>query len=579
MPEFDAPAALGAGLREQLGEILVRKGTIDREQLEVALAGSQAAGLRLGEYLTREGILIEDEIAQALADQYGLPYATIDHRVIDRAAARLIPERLARSLSVVALRASEESVTVAVADPTNVFATDELKIVLNRPLRIVVAELSAIKTALDEIYSAAWSSTDAGQNDVVIELVSEISSIDEDSSVESAPAIEVVNSVLRRSIGLRASDIHLIPRRDDLLVRVRVDGVMRDLSTIPYEYKSAVAARLKVMGKLDIAEKRLPQDGRASVMFGDAQTDLRVAILPSQFGEDIVVRVQYLDASAGTREISDLGLDGQTAAVFTHALRQPNGAILLCGPTGSGKTATLYAALRALNDGSRSIVTIEDPVEATLDNTVQIQVNEKAGLTFARGLRTILRADPDVILIGEVRDLETAGIAMQAAMTGHLVLSSIHAQSAPAALARLRDMGLASALVNSAVSCIVAQRLVRRPCSQCAHGTLIPEQHLAVAGLPADTVLYRPRGCASCSRTGYSGRMAVYESFLVDDEIRTAAESGSAAEITAAVRRAGMNSLRDNALALCFAGLTTLDEVNRVCGGGAAPRWAEALGG
>jgi type IV pilus assembly protein PilB len=570
--------ALGQGLREQLGEILLRKGRLDRHQLAQAIAESTAAKQRLGEFLVKNGLVYEDEIAQALADQFSLPYTSLERGMVDREAASLIPEGVARRLNALALRMTDESITVAVSDPTNVLATDELKLLVKRELRLVVSEHSSIQAALEHAYNGGdWSSAEARRNEAVVDAVTQVSSIDADESAETAPAIEIVNAILRRAIELNASDVHFVPRREDLLVRVRVDGVMRDLEAVTIEHRASAIARLKVMGKLDIAERRLPQDGRASITFDQQQTDLRVAVLPSTWGEDVVVRIMYLESQTGIRELSDLHLDSQADSVLTHALRQPNGAILMCGPTGSGKTASLYAALRMLNNGERSIVTIEDPVEATLANTVQVQVNEKAGLTFARGLRTILRSDPDVILIGEVRDMETAEIAMQAAMTGHLVLSCIHAQSAPAAVTRLRQMGLPHALLSSALSCIIAQRLVRRPCPACAHGTLIGEDELAANGVAAGVELYRPRGCSKCSRTGYFGRIAVFESLLLTDDIHEASSEGSKLHVAAAARRAGMRTLRENALDLALSGETTLDEVNRVCGDSSEPPAPQSL--
>jgi type IV pilus assembly protein PilB len=559
----------GGGLRVPLGEVLLKKGRIEESDLVQAVAESAAAGKRLGEYLVANGIVYEDEVAQALADQFELPYVSLASGMVDREAARLIPEAFARKLNVLGVRATEHSLTVAVADPTNVLAADELRLVVKRDVRLVVSGGNAIRKALDTAYrsdgppaepheherSAGGPAHDA--NHALIDL---------SHSSDSAPAIEIVNTALRRAIELSASDVHFIPRRGDLLIRVRVDGVMRDLDTINISHRAAVTARLKVMGKLDIAERRLPQDGRASVAMDEAQTDLRVAALPSTWGESIVVRILYLENKRGVRTVEDLRLDAESEGVFRHALRQPMGAILICGPTGSGKTVTLYAALRALNDGDRSIVTIEDPVEASLQNTVQVQVNEKAGLTFARGLRTILRSDPDVILVGEIRDLETAEITMRAAMTGHQVLSSVHAQSAPAAITRLREIGLPHALLASSLSCVIGQRLLRKPCPTCWKGTLLTCDELTAAGLPADGEYYRPRGCADCGRTGHLGRVAVFEALLVTDEIRAAAIDGSTPQIAEAARQQGLNTLRDNALRLCVAGETTVDEVMRVCG-------------
>jgi type IV pilus assembly protein PilB len=373
-----------------------------------------------------------------------------------------------------------------------------------------------------------------------------------------------VNAILRRAIAMKASDVHFLPRREDMLVRVRVDGVMRELQPVAAEFRSAVIARLKVMGQLDIAERRLPQDGRVAIQFDGTLTDLRIAVLPTTHGEEVVLRILYLEADDGLMTFAQLGFECPQFDAVDNALSHPSGAIVVAGPTGSGKTTTLYAALRELNDGERSIVTIEDPVEANLENVAQIEINTKAGLTFARGLRTILRADPDVILVGEVRDLETAEIAMRAAMTGHMVLTTMHAEDTAAALVQLCQLGLEPTIVSSAVRCIVSQRLLRCPCQRCGGADRVPSELVERAGLDPAITFPRPRGCAACDMTGYTGRVAAYEVLSVDDVRDLVGEPS--VTIARAAREKGVRSLREHALELCFAGETTLDEVVRVCG-------------
>jgi type IV pilus assembly protein PilB len=554
-------ARLGAGLRERLGEILVRKGRIDRHQLEQALAEIRLTGERLGRYLVRIGLVFEDDIAHGLATQYGLPYIELDPHHLDFEVAKELPESVSRRLLAVPVRSTEDSLVVAIADPTDLFATDELRMAIDRDIQAVVATESAIRGAIETIHTGVPYYAPSSGAPTTDERTT---SIDRHLEEESTPAVELVNAILRRAIAMKASDVHFLPRRDNMIVRVRVDGVMRELQSVPAEFRSSVSARLKVMGQLDIAERRLPQDGRVAIQFDGTQTDLRIAVLPTTHGEEIVLRILYLEADDGLTTFDQLGLEGAAFEDVRDALAHPSGAIVVCGPTGSGKTTTLYAALRELNNGARSIVTIEDPVEANLDSVAQIEINTKAGLTFARGLRTILRADPDVILVGEVRDLETAEIAMRAAMTGHMVLTTMHAEDTAAALVQLCQLGLQATIVSSAVRCIVAQRLLRRPCPRCGSGDTVPIEIVERAGLDARTSYPRPRGCSHCDMTGYAGRVAAYEVLSVD-RVRDLVGQPSVT-IARAARDAGIRSLREHALALCSAGETTLDEVIRVTG-------------
>ena len=538
---------LGAGLREQLGEILVRKGSLQRRELEQAVREATASGVRLGEHLLRTGLVEERDIALALSEQFGLPHVSIDPRRIDSTHASLMPSSTAQRLQVLPLYADEHVICVAVADPTDVLVGDELRLLLDRPVEIVIAEQSDIAAGIAQRYAntPVWSETEF-ESGHGTELERRETVIDA-AAVQSGPAVEAVNALLRRAIEIRASDLHLIPRRDDLLVRVRVDGVMRDLDTIAFDGRAAVVARLKVMAQLDIAERRLPQDGRVAIRLADTNTDLRIAVLPATSGENVVIRIAYIEGG-GVSGLDDLGLDERTAEALRRSLSSAGGAIIVAGPTGSGKTTTLYAALKQLNDGTRSIVTIEDPVERVVDGSVQVEVNPRAGLTFARGLRTILRADPDVILVGEIRDAETAEIAMEAAMTGHLVLTTLHAESASAALVRLRELGIPPATIASSLRLVLSQRLLRKICDSCAH---IGEVNV--------------RGCELCGFSGYRGRIATYESLELDDPLRKLVANGSSELATWASDRVVV-TLRQRATELAESGITTAAEVIRVCG-------------
>jgi type IV pilus assembly protein PilB len=538
---------LGAGLREQLGEILVRRGVLDRGALGDAVPEASRRGVRLGEHLLALGLVTERDIALALSEQFGLRHVAIDPREIDTSLAGLMHSATAQRLQVLPLYADEHVIGVAVADPTDVLLADELRLILDRPVEIVVAERSDIAAGIAQRYAngSLWAENEfdgfrpveADRRETVIDA----------ADVQSGPAVEAVNALLRRAIELRASDLHLIPRRDDLLVRVRVDGVMRDLDTIAFDGRVAVVARLKVMAQLDIAERRLPQDGRVAIRLAETNTDLRIAVLPATSGENVVIRIAYIEGG-GVSGLEQLGLDDATAESLRRSLSSTGGAIIVAGPTGSGKTTTLYAALKKLNDGTRSIVTIEDPVERVVDGTVQVEVNPRAGLTFARGLRTILRSDPDVILVGEIRDAETAQIAMEAAMTGHLVLTTLHAESAAAALVRLRELGVPAATIASSLRLVLSQRLLRKICDVCRN---VSEGSW--------------RGCPDCGFSGYRGRIAAYEALELDDDVRAIVGSGSD-ELAPLVGRHVPTTIRRRADELAASGVTTDAEVVRVCG-------------
>ena len=548
-----------------LGALLLRDGALSVEQLEQALVENRSSGQRLGEFLVDSGLVTATQVSRVLAEQHELPFVDLNHEPVDLGAAGLLPESLAQRYSAIPIRFLDDgTILVAVADPTDVVASDDLRIALGAPVRVAVASPVAIEKAIARIYNGEL---DAEADDELEVEAPQADVVDLREASANAPAIKKVNAILRRAIELGASDVHFTPQRQHLLVRARVDGVMRELSTVAKNLQPAVTSRLKVMAELDIAEKRAPQDGRLSLRSGERTIDLRVAVLPTTFGEKVTLRI--MSSGAPVSSLEELGMSDQAAAELARAVSQPFGAVIVVGPTGSGKSTTLHAALGHLDTSERQITTIEDPVEYQVANADQIEVNPRAGLTFATGLRTILRSDPDVILVGEIRDEETAEIAFQAAMTGHMLLTSLHAQNAASAIARLKDMGVDSGLIATALNCIVAQRLVRKLCRHCRESYLPDAAELDEVGSTATdhghVTLYRAPGCEACSLTGYTGRVGLFEVMPIRGEIRALVER-STAEIFAAAVTAGMTTMRQDGIRLALAGVTSLAEVRRVTG-------------
>jgi type IV pilus assembly protein PilB len=548
-----------------LGALLLRDGALSVEQLEQALRDKDTSGKRLGEILVDRGFVTPTQVSRVLAEQHELPFIDLVRDPIDVGAAGLLGETLARRYGAIPVRfLADGAVLVAVSDPTNVVAADDLRIALGAAVRVGVASAEAISKAITKMYAAEL---DFDEEEREEEDAPGAAVIDLREAAASAPAIKQVNAVLSRAIELGASDVHFTPQRNRLLVRARVDGVMRELATIAKNLQPAVTSRLKVMAELDIAEKRTPQDGRLSLRTGDRSVDLRVAVLPTTHGEKVTLRI--MSSGGAAISLEDLGMSDAAADALARAVAQPFGAVIVVGPTGSGKSTTLHAALTQLDDDERVITTIEDPVEYQVTNADQIEVNTRAGLTFASGLRTILRSDPDVILVGEIRDDETADIAFQAAMTGHMVLSSLHAQNAASAIARLKDMGVDPGLIATSLNCIVAQRLARKLCQHCRESYTPDESELAELGLPAfeqrATFLYRAAGCEACSFTGYTGRVGLFEVMPIRGELRGLIES-STDEIFAAAVKGGMTTMRQDGIRLTLAGVTSLAEVRRVTG-------------
>jgi type IV pilus assembly protein PilB len=559
-------ARTGPALRAHtpiLGDLLVRAGELTAEQLEQVLAEqrSMAEPVRIGELLLSRKWVTPTALAQALADQYGLEFVDLAHTDFDPDAAALLHEHFARRAQVLPVRFLEEDlVQVAVADPTNLVTTDDLRLALGVGFRVAVADAAVLEEAIARAYQVRIEVAQEEEPEGVVQLHDVLAEGDGE-----APAIDLVNTIISRAISEGASDVHFDAQQQETVVRARIDGVLRRLTEIPKAMEGAVLGRVKVMGSLDIAERRLPQDGSFSIRYGEDPVDVRVAVVPTKHGEHIVLRLLQ---RAVQLELPELGMTPENEAAFFASISQPYGAVLACGPTGSGKTTSLYAALGTLNDEGRAITTIEDPVEYQLEGVQQIQANAKIGLTFARGLRTILRSDPDVVLIGEIRDEETAGIAVQAAMTGHLVLSTLHTNDAPSAVARLKNMGVDPTLLAASVNCIVAQRLARKLCLHCREAYEPDETELQAAGLSSEyaaLTFYRPQGCLQCAGTGYRGRVAVYEVMPVKGAVRTAIMA-STEELYEAALNQGMTTLRQDGLRQCLEGHTSLEEVRRVVG-------------
>jgi type IV pilus assembly protein PilB len=546
------------GSKLLLGSLLVRDGLVEMEQVEDALAEQEKTERRLGEILVERGLVTDRALAQALAEQHALEYVDLSDLEPDPEATSLLPQKFARRYDALPVRFVEEALLVAVADPTNLLATDDLRLALGVNVRLGVAALGDLRVAIGRAYRTELEIVDVEASDHRDEHPDIRDDVD-----DLAPAVRLVNSLLSRALEEGASDIHFEPQREDLVVRIRVDGVTRRLTTIPKGMQRAVVSRLKVMGGLDIAERRAPQDGRVSVRVAGEATDLRIAVLPTTFGEQVVLRMR--ERAAGGLSLSELGMSDEAQAAFLRAVRQPHGVVLVCGPTGTGKTTTLYAALDLLNSEDRVITTIEDPVEYRIPGVAQIEVKPRAGLTFPRGLRTILRSDPDVLLVGEIRDEETAVIAIQAAMTGHLVLSTLHAHTASSAIGRMKQLGVDPHLLASSLNGIVAQRLARRLCLDCREPYEASEAELAELGGARPTELYRAAGCARCGGTGYRGRVALYEVITVESAFRGLIESARGEFFAAAVEH-GMQTLGQAAKQLCLDGVSSLDEVRRVIG-------------
>jgi len=550
--------------RERMGELLVRIGLISDEQLDVALAKQAEGGGKLGEVLVRDLVVTEDQIAEALAQQKGLRHVNLAAVDIDRGAVVLLPWRMARLRGVIPIGFDEGRLLLAMSDPLDVEAIDEAEIRTGYKVDPVVASASQVLYAIEKYAVASDTLQQLEQSDGG--GVEEEEDFEESSADGDVPVVRIVNQLLREAVADRASDVHFEPEEERVRVRYRIDGVLQDVASLPKNSQAGLTSRIKVMADMDITERRRPQDGRIALRIDSQPLDLRVATLPTPLGEGIVIRI--LNSGVSFHTIDSLGLSEDNYEKFLRMLHKPYGCILIAGPTGSGKTTTLYAALQSINDPKRKICTIEDPIEYRMAGLSQVAVNARVGLTFAAGLRTLLRFDPDVVMVGEVRDPETASIAVRAALTGHLVLSSIHTNDAPSALTRITDMGVESYVTSSALLGAVAQRLVRQLCPKCKRAVTIPKEQLLAAGFRTDEVAklvtFEPVGCDACRKTGFVGRLGVFEIMEMDDEMtRLFLKNAPSEELRALAIKKGMATLRRDALDKVAAGATSLEEVDR----------------
>jgi type IV pilus assembly protein PilB len=545
-------------------DVIVDLGYVSDERARQAIDEARTAGRPPERLLLEQGAITADQFSRALAERYGLDHVDLTDYQVDMAAANLVSVNTARRYHAIPVGfINKETLLVAMSDPTNVLAIDDIQIATGLDCRVAVAAEEDIEALLGRLNTLQSAVTESIEEDEAESELAEVA--DMQVSAEDAPVIKLVYSILGQGVGEGASDIHFEPEEGEMRVRFRVDGVLREAAHVPKRMISAVISRVKIMSDLNIAEKRVPQDGRVSVSVEDRKVDLRITTLPTQKGEGATIRI--LDKDNAQRSLDDLGMDGDARERFENSFSQAYGAVLVTGPTGSGKSTTLYAALGALNNVEKKIITIEDPVEYQIGGINQINVNRKAGLDFATGLRSILRADPDIVMVGEIRDGETARIAIEAALTGHMMLSTLHTNDAPGAITRLSKMGIEVFLTASAVDCVVAQRLARKLCSHCKHRAVIPVQALGEAGLRAATELeaYEPVGCARCNNSGYKGRVGLYSVMKMSENIKEMTVSqASEADIAALAREEGMCTLREDGLEKVRAGLTSLEEVLRV---------------
>ncbi|HEV2340180.1 MAG TPA: type IV-A pilus assembly ATPase PilB [Candidatus Acidoferrales bacterium] len=567
-------------MSSRLGEILVRDSLISADQLKKALDYQKKEGGRLGTCLVKLGLVSDEDITAVLSRQYGVPSINLKFYEVDPAVIKLIPQETAVRYQIVPLSRVGSTLTIAMTDPTNVFAMDDIKFMTGFNVEPVVASESAISEAIAKFYGAIESGEeldkvmkDLAGDEAALELEQEESDMDLASlekAAEEAPIIKLVNLILTDAVKRGASDIHVEPYEKELRVRFRIDGVLQTVMTPPMKLKDAITSRIKIMAKLDISEKRLPQDGRIMIKYAKdgkkKELDFRVSTVPTLFGEKIVLRL--LDKENLRLDMTKLGFEAESLTKFERAILRPYGMVLVTGPTGSGKTNTLYSSVARLNTIDTNIMTAEDPVEFQLGGINQVQMKEQIGLNFASALRAFLRQDPNIILVGEIRDFETAEIAVKAALTGHLVLSTLHTNDAPSTISRLMNMGIEPFLVATSVNLIAAQRLVRRVCSQCKEPLNITPQALVDAGYTTEesktTTVYHGRGCGTCNNTGYKGRVGLYEVMEINDEIRELILVGaSAIELKKKALETGMITLRRSGLIKIAAGLTTMEEVIR----------------
>jgi type IV pilus assembly protein PilB len=556
----------------RLGELLVRNKLISEAQLNKALEEQKVQGGRLGASLIKLGFIKEDELAAFLSRQYGVPSINLNEFEIDAGVIRLVPPEVSQKYQIIPINRAGSTLIVAMSDPSNIFAIDDIKFMTGYNVEVVVAPEASIKTAIDKYYDQSASLADVMNDldDIDLEVIDgddDVDAKDLAKATEDAPVVKLVNLILTDAIKKKASDIHVEPYEKSFRVRYRIDGVLYEVMKPPMKLKNAITSRIKIMAEMDIAERRLPQDGRIKIKLpGGKDMDYRVNCLPTLFGEKICCRL--LDKSNLQLDMTKLGYEPQALSWFKEQIHKPFGMVLVTGPTGSGKTVSLYSALAELNKISENISTAEDPVEFNFAGINQVQMHEEIGLNFASALRAFLRQDPDIIMIGEIRDFETAEIGVKAALTGHLVLSTLHTNDAPATINRLLNMGIEPFLVASAVNLITAQRLGRRVCGECKEVEDIPKQTLIEAGVKAEEVekyvCYKGKGCPVCNNTGYKGRIGIYQVMPMFEGIREQILAGAnTAEVKRESMRLGVKTMRQSALTKLQEGATSFEEVLR----------------
>jgi len=552
-----------------MGDLLIDIGLITQNQLEIALASQKESKKRLGEALIDEGFITETQLIEALEMQLGIEFVDLGKFMIDSSMSHTVPKSIAKKYGVVPVRKDRDNLYLAMSDPLNFKAIEEARAATRLRIVPMISTAEGIDRAIQTLYGSEGVSRAieemkrTARTPAMEEASSGSTAVDDDT--QSAPTVRLVNSIIERAVIERASDIHLEPHEDELLVRMRVDGLMRDILNVPKNLQSAVISRLKVMGSMDISERRIPQDGRANITIKQKDIDLRMSTLPTMFGEKLIIRL--LDKDAQFLDKDSIGLGGHDAEWYDDLLRAKSGVVLIAGPTGSGKSSTMQTMIRQLNTREVNLITLEDPVEYQIKGVNQVQINDKVGMTFASGLRAILRQDPDIIAVGEIRDGETADIAMRAAITGHMVLSTIHTSDAIAAVDRLIDIGVEPYLIAGAVRGIMSQRLVRRICPHCREEYIPDTEELEQLGLQGrrGTVFYRGKGCPMCFHTGYYGRTGVFEVVKITPALRRAILDRSPREkLRELALSGGYVPLEVNALRLVFEGVTTVEEALKV---------------
>ncbi|WP_283408554.1 type II secretion system ATPase GspE [Anoxynatronum buryatiense] len=545
----------------RLGDLLVETGIITPDQLKDALTIQKESNKKIGEVLVEEGYISEKQIIEVLEFQLGIPHMDLEKTYIDPEMPRLISEKMARRHNLIPITQTDNRLMVAMADPLNIFAVDDVKIATGMQVDPVIASKEDILNAIGLYYEkeSAEKALEEFDETYTSDFFDDLNE-ETLANVEKAPVVKLLNSVIRQAIKMKASDIHIEPLERSLRVRFRIDGDLQEIMKPQKASHSAVVTRIKIMGKMDIAEKRVPQDGRVEMEIDGREIDMRLAVMPTVYGEKIVIRL--LDRSAILLSKDQLGFNDNNMKTFDRIIQHPHGIILVTGPTGSGKTTTLYTVLQELNKIDKNIITVEDPVEYRINGINQSQVNVKAGLTFASGLRSILRQDPDIIMIGEIRDTETAQIAVRAAITGHLVLSTLHTNDTVSTISRLIDMGIEPFLVSSSVVGIMAQRLVKRICPDCQTSCEPNEKERELLNLDNGAVIYRGKGCNACNQTGYRGRTGIHEILPMYDRIKTMIDERKPIEsIRQQAIQSGMITLRQSCRQLVLNGTTTVDEL------------------